>query len=65
MTILLYVITYIHDSPGQPFGAGLTLQNLVPFLALTQKVSKAKEIKAPTIATSLAIQVYQLRLFGM
>ena len=65
MTILPYVITYIRDSPGHPFGAGLTLQNLEPFLALTQKMSKAKEIKAPAIPAPFVVQVYQLRLLRM
>jgi len=65
MTIPLDVIAYIHYCPGQPFGAGLAFQNLVPFKTLTQKVSEAQEIKAPAIPTPFAVQVYQLRLLRM
>jgi hypothetical protein len=65
MTIQLDKFADVNNSPGKPFGAGLALQNLVPFTAFPQIVSKAKEIKAPALSAPFAVQVYHLRLLRM
>ena len=65
MTIQLDKFADIHNSPCQPFGAGLALENFVPFAAIPHIMSKTKELKAPARPTSFAVQVYQSRLFRM
>jgi len=65
MTIQLDKTADCHNSPGQPFGAGLAFQNLLPITALAQKMGKAEEIKAPARSVPLAVQVYKFRLFCM
>jgi len=65
MTIQLDKFADIYYSSGQPFRTGLAFKNLVPFSAITKIMRKAKEIKTPARFPSLAVQIYQLRLFRM
>ena len=65
VTIMLNKTAHRCSSLCKPLGTGLAFENFVPFAAHTEKMSKAKKIKAPARLAPLAVQVHHPRLVRM